>query len=757
MADTADGHLVAEGASKPRCVTPWPGKNRSECAGPVAEVSRANPTSQDTEQEITSRTTHDTSVGYSAATTGMRRGQKTTGLAHGDKDVLSCGRATSLESVVLSKASPRNVGGTEMLRLPLEKFNGQAKELYEGGESGALHGRSANPSLPKRVGGVVRAPKQHRKSVLRKPRSPQRPNQEGIREQMIARSTDMLTAMPTDSEGPTRNAVWCKTADEEVEQNTTADASHPEIGPACTPATLCATGSFQATSTLLLSQSQTPARDLDPNNSNVTKLAELGGRVDCGPHSCERHGLVACTLCGGTCASGPRRSSGVGGGGEIGPPPDGATPVIGGTVIPFSAVAMSGNTGHIAGRTSDCRLSNAVQSVPSHEVGEDQIHLARNTDILQDEQQTKSGSLQTTTGKGENTGLAPGKPCDRHLLLDCILCKMLSPTAFGGGVSPNVLGGVSHSSHGGVSHLQGKLGRSTSLPALGAISQRENDGGGSDTRDETAAAAFAIGARDRHTVRGLSMNRCERHDLLGCFLCGLGKANSRTPGGGSSKSVFRTKEAALSPPSRSFVHQTSQNSTGTTPGSGLAPPEEGFSDAGKYSVPCDDQLTFHSDGVNSSKSTENGLSVPGCTKHLRESPNGTNQAGDDGEGTAGTKAMELPVGRSSDTVDIVRRARRHRSRGGTPHRRRISKPPNSVRNDRRSWYNSSLSLLDSNSSSRDFSAGLSPRASNVVGTTAGARGSAQANTVVSATRAREKGVDRKFTARAITAALAVLK
>lgn len=796
MADTVDDQQVDGGGSKPRCATPWPGEKCLVRAGPDVEGSRVKPTLQDTEQGVASQTTHDTSDGSSAATTGMRGGEKSTDQVRGDKDILYGGRGRSLESVVLHEASPQKVGGTEMKlgeRPPSENVNGEVKEIHKGGESGTLHGRTANPSSPKRAGGVIQAPTQYRKSIFRKPRSPQRPRQEGIREQVTTRSTAMLTAArPACFAAPTPNAVGCTAADDEVEQNIANDVgSHPEIiGPACTPRTLCTAGSFRATSKLLLSQSPAPARDLDPANRNTTKFTDRVGQVDGKPHRCERHSLVACTLCGSTCASGSLRSSGANGTGAIGQPSAGTTPVISGTAIPISVVAMSGNASHIADRRNASRLADAVQSVQSHGVGEDQMHLARNSDILQNEKQTKSAFPQTTAGKGAATGVAPGEPCDRHLLLDCILCKMLSPTVYGGGVSPTVRGGVSQSSHGGVQHLQGTLGRSTSLPALGAASQRNINGGGSDMRGETAAEAFAMGTRDRrHTARDPSMNRCERHDLLGCFLCGLGTVNSTRSGGGVSKQKFCAKEAATLPspqrlvlpppvlqnselqtgitsPSRSFVDQTWPNSSGTTLGFRLAPPEKGFAAASKCSVPSNDLLTSHSNGLNKgisgSKSTD-GLIVPGFAKEVRESPKGENQAGDDGGCTAGTKAIELPVERSSDAaVDIVRRARRHRSLGGTPRRRRVSKSPNSVRrNGRSSRYSSSLSLLDNNSGRR----GLSLRASNGgsasttrdLRNTAGARGSAQANTVASATRAREKGDGRNFTARAITAALAVLK
>lgn len=792
VAGTADEHIAAEGASKPRSGTPWPRKKCVIRAGPDVEVPRVEPTVQDSEQ-ARSLIAHDTDDGCSAAA-GTRGGETATTLVPGNKELPCGGRGRSLELLVPKKASSQEGEAAEM-KLPdhprPQRFNGEANEDYESGQSRTLYGkggcrfllrsRSENSSLPKpQASGEVVDQAQHRDNTNRTPGIPQQPRPEALPEQVTARSTAVTTAKREDSELP-RNTAQCTVDDARVTQKAAAVGSNPVIGPACTSSTVVAAESFQVTSALSLPSSPTPVRDLDSSNRNMAKFAETRGCVGGGPHSCVLHGLVACTLCS-TCASDSLWLSGTAGCGAAGPQYAETAPVIDDTETLVSVVTTFGNTSHIADHRSASSLADAVQPIPSHGVGDDQVHYGHNTDNMQNEQQIEPAFLRTANGIGAATGVVPGDPCDRHLLFDCILCKMSSPTEYGGGFSPTVLGGVSPSSHGGALQLQGMVvGRSTSLPALGAISQR-GDGGG--TRGGTPAAAIGTSVK-RSTASDSSMNRCERHDLLGCFLCDFGTANSTAPGGGVSKRNYLSKEGNISssqrlvlpppvfhdadpqkgstPISRGLIDQRSKNSTGVTVGFGVVPPKKRLSAVGNHSVPLNDQLTSHSDrlkrGISNRQPTGNSLIVTGGTNQVRESPNGINQAGDDGKCTVGTTAGKTPVRRSSDAS-----ARRHHSRGRTPRRRRGSIQPTCVKSRASSRCSSSLSLLDSESASRSISAGLSPRARNESSsstirdnvTTADARGSAQAHTVVSATRAREKGVSGEFTARAITAAIAVL-
>lgn len=664
-AGTADEQPVAEGASKPRSGTPWPRAIGMVRASQDVEGSRINPTLQDTEQ-VTNRKTHDTGDGCCAAASVIKAGGKATDPVRGDKDVLCGGRRKSHESVVFNKASPQKGDAVEMRlgkRPPPERLNGEAKEDNEGRARGALDGNGGTFLLHSRSGscfspkpqasdGAGIDPAHPRTGTNRQPESPERPRQEAVLDQTTARSTAMMTAKPAASELPTPDAARCSIGDGQSEQKATAVDPHPEIEPAYTSPKLLTADSFQAVSTTLSpSLSHTPVKGLDPSNSNMTNFADHIGRLGCEPHSCERHGLAACTLRR-TCALGSLGSSEADGEGTAGPPSAGTAPIIGGTLTPVSVGTMSGNVSRTAGRRSTSRLADAVQPSPENRIGDDQTYFTHNADNIQNKQKLKTAFLQTTAGKGAAAGVEPGDPCDRHLLLDCILCKMLTPTAYGGGVSPTV------------------LGRSTSLPALGATSQR---GGGMKDESATAAAAtIAKGTRDRRsTTPGLSVNRCERHDLLGCFLCGLGAANSTTTGGELLKQYFRANEMATfsssqrlvlpppvlhdvrpgtggTPPSRGFVGQNSKTSTAATLGFELAPWEECFPAVGKYSFCSSDQPSSHSDGmktrISTSKSTKNGLTVAGRINQVREIPDGTNRAGDQGECIAGTRARETPVG-----------------------------------------------------------------------------------------------------------------
>lgn len=77
-------------------------------------------------------------------------------------------------------------------------------------------------------------------------------------------------------------------------------------------------------------------------------------------------------------------------------------------------------------------------------------------------------------------------PCERHLLPDCVLCKI----------------------------RLGSLGRSTSLPALETASGTD-DGIGTENSALAGPKLVAVGVAD-----ALGGGCCKRHNLPGCFLCG---------------------------------------------------------------------------------------------------------------------------------------------------------------------------------------------------------------------------------------------
>ncbi len=117
---------------------------------------------------------------------------------------------------------------------------------------------------------------------------------------------------------------------------------------------------------------------------------------------------------------------------------------------------------------------------------------------------------------GAKTMPAAG-PCDRHLLVDCILCKMFVAAARNGGGGGGGGGGVSPALRVGPSpHQVGSLGRSLSLPGGGS-------GSLTDVPSLATRTAVAACAGDR-------LARCERHGLLGCFLCGFGAKAQAVPG-----------------------------------------------------------------------------------------------------------------------------------------------------------------------------------------------------------------------------------
>lgn len=420
-------------------------------------------------------------------------------------------------------------------------------------------------------------------------------------------------------------------------------------------------------------------------------------------------------------------------------------------------------------------------------------------------------------------------PCDRHLLLDCILCKMLSPTVVRGG------GGLSPASFGRTTPRQHVLGRSTSLPALGGTATsggddygiRGGDGGGDSGGGVDTTGALVTGTKTAFDRGGgPSTYRCDRHDLLGCFLCGSRTKSPTAPrGGGPAESRHPDDGPALHPaprlvlpspmyhgggvhvggassPAGAFVvddQQPYRRSKGAALGSGSASSEmgsafgDGVTDAGDDGVPkkygtelvggpvvyraprqgeaagkvnnsaalppaeangCEEpsssDVTKHADfGFVGRRPwsdqrtpslygdhSENRPLAGGDIARARGSSGGTSTDGVQARGASGRRGADA-------AADAVRHRRQHRSRGGTPRRRRTPPKP----------YNASLVVHDPGRGRHNRSL----QGSMSIENGGAARGRARANTIASATRAREKLGDDDLAARAMTAALAVLQ
>lgn len=440
-----------------------------------------------------------------------------------------------------------------------------------------------------------------------------------------------------------------------------------------------------------------------------------------------------------------------------------------------------------------------------------------------------SSSSPRSSGGRSMTPLLParvlGGPCDRHLLLDCILCKILSPAVCGDGLSPT--------SYRRPTPHQHVLGRSTSLPLLGGTFTGRGDGrgnGGGDGGGGIDISGVPVTASTETALYSPSSSRCERHDLLCCFLCGSTVKSPTAPRVGDSTNTRHgddrpvlspaprlvlpsptshggAQQAGGASPASAFIDQPLRSSRDAALGSGSATseidpivvggewgnsgrwnkdsPEHAVGRSILFKAPrpsgattevatdaegptvskvCEGSLgpddaedagSRRVDAPSSSKpqkpsrggfqgrhvnreTTENLFLAGGGIFRARESSDRISHAADNGKSTGRVRDRKAPGGRSADAVDAVRHRLQHRSRGGTP-RRRTPKP-------------STGKLTGQGRRNRGHQGSkASANGDGVV------RGRAQANTVVSATRAREKLGDDDLAARAITAALAVLQ
>eukprot|EP00903_Cladosiphon_okamuranus_P014600 g13539.t1 len=431
-------------------------------------------------------------------------------------------------------------------------------------------------------------------------------------------------------------------------------------------------------------------------------------------------------------------------------------------------------------------------------------------------------------------------PCDRHLLLNCILCKMLSPAPFRDGLPPASFGRTTEQRH--------VVGRSSSLPALcgaaaGGGGGRTNgggrSGGGADITDvqvPVRATKLALGG-----VGSPSTYRCDRHDLVGCVLCGsIMKSPPGPPGRSPADSRHADDALAFSPapprlvlpsptlhgggslhvggasPIGAFMDQPLRNRKGASAalGSGSAISaidtvsrvgeggNNGVSKNGDLELgrsillraphlagaarkmsndvavssdaeevgaeqcvanaangadccvidrrPSSSQPTpsrggFRRKNGRSENAENQTLAVGRGTVRVRGSPDRMSHAGHDygKSSTDVARARGVPRRRGLDAAGhVVRHRRQHRSRDGAPRRRTPSKPSMAdvVGGDpSRSRGNRSLH----GNNNKEISRVVPSRA--------------QANTVISANRAREKLADDDLAAKAMTAALAVLQ
>lgn len=350
------------------------------------------------------------------------------------------------------------------------------------------------------------------------------------------------------------------TTDTNVIWNTPTSGSPTEAGPR--PSTR--TNPNPSTTEALIAASSTPSpvatgTDVSApiDAANVQERGGSGNGGSRGRSDCERHGIVGCKLCCG------RTSSFLG---------DGPSGSCLGFVLPAASKPLATAAASFSNTIMpDVDSSNTTRRGP-HPLSAAQSVVSPSSNIVAGAGNgSDSNYNNNSTWKPPQPNLVPahvavgkwapaggsssGGPCDRHLLSDCILCKMLSPTVSYGQKSPKALGGGESPTLGGgregFAH-QGVPGRSNSLPVLRYSTSKDWDGGGGGDGAVTNTNRIS-GVGDGNGIRrarASGNHPCERHELVACFLCGSGGRDSTTT---REQDSFQLIGDARSPSSRLSV------------------------------------------------------------------------------------------------------------------------------------------------------------------------------------------------------------
>lgn len=485
---------------------------------------------------------------------------------------------------------------------------------------------------------------------------------------------------------------------------------------------------------------------------------------------CQRHGFVTCVLCnkGGLVGSRPVFSDG-----QSDLPVQAAERRTAAFHLTALARGSSSNSGNSGGGNSRGRdVSVLPQSVAS-------LGPISNPNTAGD-----NGGLRTKDAQRHQTSrtiiATPGaresecRPCERHLLLDCILCKML-PTAPGAS-SPK----------------EGYFGRSASLPTLGGTI----DGGGGHGRAGAPAMAATAAASVSPlfgTVRlDTAESACKKHNLPDCLLCisGAGITQSlhdSAIGGRHRSPVLRPPlshsggfDARRLSPSRSFDTQPphGSNDDRTAGASSVATEKRllGFGvdrRASKESPKLFGQLPLSPSTVHPAREAFGVDAVPALPDHTSPGA-GRGAAGDSGsrDGNFHNNGVEMSASlrhlrrrRTTATIPGGQQDEGARSTLGaiSSRRRRPEDSSSSKRNDDTADAALARSAAAYRGGRRHRHRGSgTPRRKRASKPLVGRRrqSGAQAETVASGARAREsggRGGDEDLAARAMTAALAVLR
>ena len=506
---------------------------------------------------------------------------------------------------------------------------------------------------------------------------------------------------------------------------------------------------------------------------------------------CRRHGFVTCVLCNNDGRVGSRTVYSDGQSTLPVQAAEGRPAAFHLTALDRCGSSHSGNSG--GGNSRGKGVSALSKSVASLGPISNPLDGGDNHGLRhKDGQQQNTKPIAVTPGAQE----PECRPCERHLLRDCILCKML-PTVHGASPPQPV-----------------NFGRSASLPTLGGAV----DGGGGHGRagaPAMAATAAASVSPLPGTVRlGTAESACKQHNLPGCFLCisGTGTTQSshdsaigsrhRSPllrpplshGGG-----FHTRRLS---PSRSFDTQPSRGDEWAAGASSVAS-ENGFlgfgfsrrtsKDPAKLFgqlqiTPVTTQPTREAFGVDAASALVDQTS-PGAGRE--KTGDAGNHDGDNHSNGVDMSASLREVARDggnrggthnngAEMSASLRHLRRRQTiaaaaRADSDQGKGVRSTLRAINNRRRRLEDSSKRIDDAADAAMARSAaayrggrrhrhrgGGTPRSKRASKPLVGRRrqSGAQAETVASGTRAREgggRGGDEDLAARAMTAALAVLR
>lgn len=266
-----------------------------------------------------------------------------------------------------------------------------------------------------------------------------------------------------------------------------------------------------------------------------------------GRGGCQRHGFVACVLCDNDGLVGSRTVSSDGQSTVPVQPAEGRPAAFHLTALDRCGSSHSGNSG--GGNNRGKGVSALPKSVTSLGPITNPLASADNHGLRHKDGQRQHTKPMTVTPGARDPEC---RPCERHLLLDCILCKML-PTV-----------------HGASSPQQVNFGRSASLPTLGGAIDGGRGHGRAGAPEMEATAAASVSSLFGSVRLGTAESACKQHNLPGCLLCisgaGTTQSSHDTAIGGRHRSPLLHPplshgdgfHALRLSPSRSFDNQPSR-------------------------------------------------------------------------------------------------------------------------------------------------------------------------------------------------------